>query len=89
MVEQLFVGENESPTIKRQFSGNGTSFVSVADLRPQTTLLTDGLVPPVILTTVLFGASNNANIACPVKDPSSCWVEVTFFSYCYINHNDE
>ena len=54
MVEQFFVGENESPTIKRQFSGNGTSFASVADLRPQTTLLTDGLVPVVNKFTVTY-----------------------------------
>ena len=32
--------------------------------------------PPVILTTIIDGGSNNANIACPVKDPLSSWLEV-------------
>lgn len=47
--------------------------------------------PPVILTTVLDGGSNNANIACPVTGPLSSWLEVkhTLTSYfnlrsCYI-----
>ncbi|XP_078381917.1 uncharacterized protein LOC144664633 isoform X2 [Oculina patagonica] len=31
--------------------------------------------PPVIITTVLNGGSNNANIACPVKGPISSWLE--------------
>lgn len=34
--------------------------------------------PPVIITTVLNGGSNNANIACPVKGPLSSWLEVNY-----------
>ncbi|KAJ7350952.1 hypothetical protein OS493_037639 [Desmophyllum pertusum] len=31
--------------------------------------------PPVVLTTVINGGSNNANKACPVKGPLSSWLE--------------
>ena len=34
--------------------------------------------PPVIITTVLNGGSNDANIACPVKGPLSSWLEVNY-----------
>ena len=32
--------------------------------------------PPVLLTTVIDGGNNNANIACPAKGPLSSWLEV-------------
>lgn len=32
--------------------------------------------PPVVITTVLNGGSNKANIACPMKGPLSSWLEV-------------
>ena len=41
--------------------------------------------PPVILTTVLDGGSNNANIACPVAGPLSSWLEVQHTLTSYFN----
>ncbi|XP_078382504.1 uncharacterized protein LOC144665192 isoform X1 [Oculina patagonica] len=41
--------------------------------------------PPVVLTTVLNGGSNNTNIACPIKGPLSSWLEEvtkTHFRVC-------
>lgn len=39
--------------------------------------------PPTVLTTVFNGGSNQANRACPVKDPLSSWLEVNHFSTNY------
>ncbi|KAJ7362157.1 hypothetical protein OS493_013249 [Desmophyllum pertusum] len=45
--------------------------------------------PPVVLTTVINGGSNNANIACPLKDPLSSWLEEVTNSYFRVCIKDD